>query len=255
VGGGNLLHQVWESVTVGITPFVAAGTLVVINGAVSGWNSIANEADATAGRNVEPLDELRARRDASLAAGGGSTLPGIVADVGAVTGVIACDGRENTSATFQDIPSHTFEIVIFDGEITPQADDAAVAAALLASRPAGILSVGDTYGTTIDPINGGSVNVPFTRATQVLIWIEATVTGTYDADEALAALMAVYPAATAFRQTIVLERLRASLFAVAGVTDVPTLQIGVAEGVVGDVNIVPSFGEICLTDASRVTLT
>jgi hypothetical protein len=248
--GGTLTGIVFESLVEGETPFVSSGTLTVIAQPYSGWTSITNPEDAAPGQNIESIDALRIRRDASLARAGGSTLSGIVADVGAVDGVQTSDARENTLDYYADIPAHAFEVVIFDGEVTPLADDDAVAQAIWDGRPPGALAVGSDSGTAVDAW-GTSQIVPFSRADAVPVYIQLTVTGDFDADEAEAALIAQYP--PRFRQTIVNERLRACLFAVDGVLDVPLFEIGVDGISYSESNLIPLFGQIMVLDTARIT--
>jgi uncharacterized phage protein gp47/JayE len=251
-GGGNVTGVVFQSQTIGATPFVAAGALDTISQPISGWNSVVSTADATSGQDIESIDELRVRRDASLAAEGGSTLAGIVSENILVAKVLAVDGRENTSDAFADIPGHTFEICVYENALDP-ADDDLVAQAIWDSKPAGIRSVGFSSGAATDSW-GTAQTVYFTDGTPILIYIRATVTGTYDSDDAKAALVAVYATPT-FRQTIVLERLRAELFGVSGVTDVPSFELSVDGSNWISTNIVPAFRQLCLLDTSRITLT
>jgi hypothetical protein len=249
-GGGTLAGVVFESLTLGETPFVASGDLDTISGAVTGWTSIVSTADATPGQAIEAIDALRVRRDASLARAGGSTLAGIQADVQAVTGVIEADARENYTGAYADIPAHSFEIVIYDGEVTPLADDDAVAQAIWDSRPPGATAVGSTHGHATDAW-ATSQTVPFSRASAVPVYIILQVTGDYDTDEVEAALVALYP--PEFRQTIVVERLRSVLFAVDGVVDVPSLTVSTDDVTYSSSNLVPTFGEIFVLDTDRIT--
>lgn len=259
VAGGTLTNRLFESVVEGFTPFVAAGTLTVISASFDGWNSVTNPLDAVAGRNIEPIDELRARREASLAIQGGSTLAGIVADLIAddtdgnpeVAGIVAADGRENVTGVFADIPPHTFEIVVWDGD-PAAASDNEIAQTIWDSKPAGILAVGSDSGAAID-FAGDTQTVAFSRATDISVYIRAAVTGTFDSDDAKEALVALYP--PTFRQSIVVERLSAELFTVDGVTDVVSLEVSTDGSTWGTANLVPLFGQIYLLDTSRITFT
>ena len=245
VAGGDVTDVIFESDVTGETPFVAAGDLSVIAQTYPGWVSITNPADATSGINQESLDSLRLKRNASLAAAGGSTLAGIVADVSTLTGMLAVDGRDNRSDVFAEIPAHRFEIVVY-GTTT------GVAQQILDSAPA---DTGSSYGSSSDTADdplGGTQTIYFSEADEVDIYIEVEVAGTADADEVKAALVAAY--SPAFRQTIVVQYLRSVLFSVTGVTDVPSIEISTDDVTYSDANFVPIFGQIAVFDTSRITI-
>jgi uncharacterized phage protein gp47/JayE len=165
----------------------SAGTLTVIDSPVTGWNTVTNAADATAGRSDETDSELRIRRTQSLAVQGGSTIDAIVADVGQVSDVTIVRGYENTSSTTDSDgrPGHSFEIVLIDNA----AADDSIAQAIWDSKPAGIQSYGGSgdSGTATDDA-GETHTVDFTRATQVDIHVDVELdkdANTYAGDAAV----------------------------------------------------------------------
>jgi hypothetical protein len=249
-GGGDLTDIVFETMTEGATPFVAAGELAVVAGTYSGWNSITNPADATQGTAKEPIDALHIRRENSLAREGGSTLAGVVSEVATVENVIAVSGRANSTDMFDGIPAHSYEIVIYEASGSP-ADDDAVAQAIFDSGQSTNPAVGTENGTADDPLDG-TQTVYFSRADTIDLYIEATVTGTYDADDVKEAIATAYT--PDFDQTIVLQYLRAQIFTVEGVTDVPAITMSLDDVTYTEDNFVPEFGQIGLLDTGRIVI-
>lgn len=165
---GTYTGIVFEAEDTGPDFSAAAGTLTVIASPVTGWTSITNPTDATPGSEEETIENLRLRRESSLAASGGGTVAAITADVSAVDGVLQCTVEENTTdATVNTITPHSFRAVIWDGS-PAAADDDEVAQAIYDTRPAGIASVGGESGTAVTA-DGQLVTMAFERATEVPI--------------------------------------------------------------------------------------
>lgn len=153
---------------------VADGTLTVIATPVVGWSSVNNPSSAIPGRNVDTDADLRLRREAALARSGSSTADAIRADVLAVENVTSCQVFENyTDTTGADgLPPHSFEVVLFDDA---GANDNAVAQAIWGSKAGGIRPYGSESGIATDA-NGDPRTVPFSRASEIEIWVEYDVT-------------------------------------------------------------------------------
>lgn len=153
-----------------------ANTLTVIATPVVGWIDVINALDADPlGRLTDSNAELRLRREQSLALSGSSGADQIRADVLAVTNVVSVQVFENwTDATdAEGLPEKSFEVVLFGDT----ADDDEIAQAIWGSKPGGIQAYGTTgdSGTALDA-NGDPHTVPFSRATEVPIYIAFTVT-------------------------------------------------------------------------------
>lgn len=169
----QLYHVTFESEVAG--PIQApANTLTVIATPVIGWVSVTNDRDALPGRLVDDDADLRLRREQALQRSGSSGAEAIRADVLAVTNVTSCQVFENWTDTTdtQGLPPKSFQVVLFDDA---GADNDAVAQAIWDSKPGGIQSVGVVTGTALDK-NGDPHTMRFSRATQVNIYIQATVT-------------------------------------------------------------------------------
>lgn len=173
VGGVVLVQAAAETAGALIAP---AGSLSKIESPVSGWTAVTNPAAAVPGRNVESDEVYRQRQAALRASTEGSTLPGIIADVQRLAGVITAAGYENVSDAIDanGLPPHSFELIVSGG------DDAAIARSIWANKPAGIETFGSTTVAVTDT-EGVSHNVRFSRPTPKVINVNyrATVTSDY----------------------------------------------------------------------------
>ncbi len=172
-GAPAAITVVMESVETG--PVAAPlGTLTVIVTPVTGWTAVDNgTAKADLGRIISDDVELRTSRLAELFALGSGTLGSMRAAVAKLEGVESVQGRENvTSATVDGLPMKSFEIVLWDGSPTATEDDD-IAQAIFDHAPSGIEPFGSSSGTATD--DDGPHTVAFSRATQVRVYVDATV--------------------------------------------------------------------------------
>jgi uncharacterized phage protein gp47/JayE len=245
---------VFESESAGPDAQAAAGTLTIIAGPVTGWNSITNAADATPGTAEESVEDLRARREASLSLAGSGTVDAIRADILQVTGVEQVLVEENTTdAALGGISAHSFRATVWDGN-PGAADDNDIAQAIHDTRPAGIASVGSQSGnaTTVD---GQVVVVAFERATAVDIYIDVDVisaVGVTIAD-VKAAVLAAMP--TSIGEDVNYHRISAAVFNVPGVDDYGFVQVGNAPAPSGTSNITIGATEIAQLSSSNIVVT
>ncbi len=171
----------------------AAGTLTNIDGALSGWNTITNAADATIGEDIELDPPYRLRRDDELEAIGGGTLDGMRADISKLTGITAVRVYENFSNVTDGfgLPSHSFEVVI-DGS---GFDVVEVADTIWGNKPLGI----EPFGTSTQEITddqGDTHDIGYTVAVQVEVLVDETFVSAsgIDSDDKNAAYSAVLAA-------------------------------------------------------------
>ncbi len=231
------------------------GTLTVIAGPVSGWNSITNAADATPGTDIEAEEDLRARRDASLAQAGSGTVDAIRADVLAVDGVEQVLVEENTTdGTLGGLPPHSFRVVVWDGS-PAAADDDEIAQAISDTKPAGIKAFGTITGTAV-LADGQTASVLFARATAVPIYIDIDVVSAEGASAAaiIAAVLAAMDGAKVGGDVIIKKILGAAM-AVDGVDDLDFVQIGTSPSPSGTVNLSISATQIATFSASNIVIT
>lgn len=250
---GSYTGVVFESEDTGVGFQAALGTLVVIATPVTGWNSITNPEDATAGTDQEAIETLRARREASLALAGSGTVDAIRADVLAVDGVLQCKVEENvTDSTSGGLLPHSFRAVVWDGS-PAAADDDEIAQAIQDTRPAGIFDNGTETGSAIKK-DGELITVHFERATEVPIYVSANITsavGVASAD-VKAAIQAAMP--TLLGGDVVYHKLSGSVF-IEGVDDYASFTIGIAPAPVGTSTIAISSTEIATLDNTNIVLT
>lgn len=236
---------------VGVAP---AGSLSVITTTLAGWNSIINGNDALAGVDIESLEDLRARRDASIAVTGTGTVPAIKADVAALNGVISVNVAENTGDDIDEnsLPPHSFSVTVWDGPLL-DADDDAIAQTIFDSKPAGISAVGGSTGTATDS-DGVDHTIQYSRAAQVLIEAVATIDTDRAIDEADVKLAMVASHNDETSVDVNYNKLACSVLTVVGVTDFTNVTVNVVGDPVGSVNIPISINEVGLLDTSRITI-
>lgn len=245
---------VFESEDPGAGAVAAAGTLTVIAQPVTGWNTITNAEDATPGSDEESIEDLRARREASLSLAGSATVDAIRADVLAVEGVLQVLVEENTTdATVGALPPHSFRVVVWDGD-PGAADDDEIAQAIHNTRPAGIAAVGAESGTAVQT-DGATVTIAFERAVGVDIYIDVGVVSELgvSGDAVTAAILAAAP--TRLGEDVIVNRIGAAAFSVAGVDDTDFVEVGTAPSPAGTSNISITNTQIALFDSSRITVT
>lgn len=170
------------AIDVGVTaevagPFAAvSGSLSVIETPVSGWKTATNVLDAVIGAVVESSAALRIRRENELTGNADGTVNAIRANVLRVgqrttNPVTACTVFQNTTmvTNADGLPPKSVEVLALGGV------DQDVRTEVFDSVDAGIETYGNNSGTVTDSA-GNPNTVKFSRATEVLIWIEIHVT-------------------------------------------------------------------------------
>lgn len=216
---------VFEAETAGAAGVAPSGTLTIIAGPVTGWNSITNAADATPGTDIEAIEALRLRMQLAVAAGGSRTRNAIRAKLVQLDGVLSAEVFENTTSSVDadGIPPHAIRAVVWDGS-TPAADDDEIAQVLWDTKAEGILSDGGESGTAQDEVLG-PVTVNFERATEDTIAVAVNIKsadGVAIAD-VKAAILAAMPNRVGAEVTF--NKLSSSVFNVPGVDDWVTFTI------------------------------
>lgn len=256
--GAGVYSAVFESVEFG--PVVAnAGTLTVINPAISGWNSVTNPTDATLGNLEETDDAYRQRQADEQTAAGSSTIDAIRADVLKVAGVEQVLVFENTTLATDStgLPGKAFEVVIYDGS-PAAADEDAIAQAIWDTKPAGSETYGSVTGTATDS-QGDPRLQEFSRATVRNVWLEFDVSVTAQ-DFPVDGVNLIKAAARdrgnrlSLDEDVIALVIRASALTVPGVRDVVALRLGFAASPVGTSNLAIGGREIAKFDTSRVVV-
>lgn len=251
VGAGNY-QVVFQSQVAGAAT-AAAGTLTVIASPVTGWVSITNALDATPGQDAEDEEQLRSRRDASLALAGSGTVDAIRADLLQVTGVLQVLVEENTADVIANgLTPHSFRATVWDGS-PAAASNNAIAQAVLDTRPAGIPSIGSQRGTATQS-DGTVVTVPFERATAVQIYVSVDIVSAVGVAilDVKTAVQAAMP--TLVGGDVVYNRISGSVF-IPGVDDFNFVRVGIAPSPVGTSNIVIGSTQIALLDSTHIVVT
>jgi uncharacterized phage protein gp47/JayE len=257
ISGGHV-HLAAEAESTG--PVLApSGTLTVIETPVSGASTVTNALDADPGRDTETDAQLRIRRLVSLNRPGTATASGIRNAILEVEDVVQVNVIENDSGV-QDgdgRPAHSFEAVVSGG------DDAAIAAAILSAKPAGI----QTYGTEeedVEDSQGISHTVRFSRPTEVPVYLRITVTpnedplegATYPAngDDAVEeAVMEFSEANYVLGHDVVLSQFYTPINTVPGIIGI-TVEVSLNGSAWQSTNLSITSNELAVFDTSRVTV-
>lgn len=244
---------VFESEASGISAVAASGALSVIAESTTGWNSITNALDATPGADEESIEDLRARREASLSLAGSATVDAIRADVLALEGVLQVLVEENTTdVTVGALSPHSFRVVVWDGD-PAAADDNEIAQAIHGTRPAGIVAIGTEIGEAVAS-DGSLVDVAFERATTLPIYVVVDIESEIGVsiDDVKAAILAAAP--TLLGEDVIYNRMSASVFNVSGVDNFASFTIGIAPAPVGTSNIAVGNLQIATFDSANITV-
>tara|TARA_R110002012_G_scaffold220210_1_gene391689 strand:- start:1428 stop:2606 length:1179 start_codon:yes stop_codon:yes gene_type:complete len=231
-----------------------AGFISIINTPVTGWDSVSQPTDADLGRDAETDPEYRERQEDSLGVSGSTNADAIRAAVLGVEGVSDCRVLENETSTPTDLPPHSFEVVISDGQPTI-ADDDAVAQVIWETKAAGIQAFGSVTGNAID--STGQVRPQsFSRVTGVDIYLEIDLEygAGYDISNqtVIDALLAFNPDVA---QDLVPSALSGQVFkSAAGVENVTQVRIGNTSSPVFTSRYVIGSDQRAIFDTSRIVV-
>jgi uncharacterized phage protein gp47/JayE len=146
---------------------VPAESLTEIVTPVVGWNDARNYQAGTTGRDTETNEDLRIRREQSIAGIGNATEEAIrgnlLNDVDNITDVTIYSNR-TASTDSESRPPHTFECVIEGG------DDNDIAEKIWETQPAGINSYGNTTINITDS-QGYTQVIKFSRSEPIYIFV------------------------------------------------------------------------------------
>jgi uncharacterized phage protein gp47/JayE len=242
----------FTSTTASAAAIALAGTLTVIATPTTGLASATNPLDATPGTDIEKLDALRLRREASLGATGKGTTNAIRAEVAAVDGVIDVRVVENdTNETAGGIPARTVYVVVWDG-VGEDAEDAEIAQAIYDAKAAATPTHGTESATAVDPW-GDTKTQYWDRAEVLEAYISITVTGTATEAAIVAALLAAHD--ELIGEDLLFAALFSAGFRVAGVTNVTALTLGLAPAPGATADIPATGTQVVVLDSSRIVVT
>ncbi len=248
-----------------------SGTLNIVAEPVTGFIGITNPLDADLGSDVESDPHLRARRDAEVASAGSTTLDAVRSDVeqlliaegtSSETVSVKVFGND-TDFTVGELPPHSLEVVLFDGDVP--VDNDKIAQTIWNSKAAGDHAVGVDSGTATDE-EGVEHIINFSRVTVLEVYVEIDVQTDYIVIQGVAAEDAVKAAIIApasegapglrwkIGQDVVPGRLEAGAFTVDGVEDVTEVRLGFAPSPIGTTRLTIAAREIAHILLANVTV-
>lgn len=254
----------WEAVEPGATQCLA-GTLTVISVPRTGWNSITNPDDGTIGQPIQTDPGLRLLTEQEITAAGSATAAAIKADVlQDLPDTISCTVLHNdgTVTDSNGVPPQHVEVIAYLPGNTPD-DDQALAEVLFDSKAAGIgtYSGSGTSKTVTDDASGIDQTVYYTRPTTVPIYVVMTVernvaTFPADGEDQIKAAMVLF-AQSEYEPgaRVTALKLRDVGFDIAGVTDVPVFQLGIAPAPVGTANLAMTIRQIATLSSANIGIT
>jgi uncharacterized phage protein gp47/JayE len=262
IGGGGTVDATCTAVTSGAV-IAVAGTLTVIDTPRAGLTSVTNALDAKLGSPIENDPTLRMRREEEIRATGNASTEAIkskvleTVDANGTLLVTDCTVFENYTDTTDGngLPPHSINVL---ASCDPGASiDAAVGAAVSASKGAGIQTIGATTVTITDS-QGQTHSVSFDRPTQLLVYVRLDIVvdptaWPLDGATQIANAILAYGAKTLVAgKDVVSSAIGAQAFQVAGVLDSPLAKIGLAPSPTLTSNIAVSLRQIAVLDSSRI---
>lgn len=229
-----------------------ASTITGIATPVTGWLSVTNASDAVPGAPAEGDPALRARREATLTAGGSSPVDAVRAALVAVSGVSKVTVTENaTNRTVNGVPAKSLWCIVQGGT------DAAVAKALWTAKAGGIGTHGNTT-VTVTGEGGFTYDVSFQRPTTVNMYCTLVVVyddATYVGDAAAKAAATAVTAGALAGATLRLSSIIAAVRALGGVVDCYDVALGRDPAGMAESNHLAQAYEVLTLADARVTVT
>jgi hypothetical protein len=214
-----------------------------------------NSSDANIGTELETDPEFRLRRVELLRQTGKATVEAIRASLRAVTNVVQALVVENVELTTSPagLPGKSFESIVQGGT------DAAVAASIWDTKPAGI----ETYGTTTVVVTdsmGFTHDIKFARPVDVPIHVALTVTTDptlypLDGDDQVAQAIVTQGATLNVGDDVIALVYKCAPLTVTGVLDVTIFKIDIVDPPVLTGNIVIAFDELASFDTADIDVT
>jgi uncharacterized phage protein gp47/JayE len=251
ISGGSV-DLAMESVEAG--PIVAlAGTLTVIESALSGLSSVTNALDALPGDEQETDTEFRQRRQLTLATAGNGTVESIAAAIiNEVEDVEQATVYENKEATTspEGISPYAIKAIVLGGV------DADIAGKIFETVPAGT----PTDGATTVPVTdsqGIDHDISFSRPTAIDIYVTVNITtdADYPADGAnlIKAALVAYGDALRIGDDVIYSRLYTPINSIPG-HQVDSLFVDTVSPPTGTANLSIDFDELAVFDSTRIVV-
>lgn len=231
----------------------------IIETTIAGWDGVINLLDATVGREVASDEELRQLRELELGGQGNTTINAIRAALLKIEDVISVTVFvNNTDDTVDGVPPHAIEALVRPDTPVPDEFDQTVFDTLLDNVAAGILTSGNTSGTSVDS-QGTSHTMSYSRPTEVPIYIIVNVTkdpDTYpaDGDDLIKQAIVDWGDEQDCGKNAVASAITAQAFNVEGVLDVTAVKLGTAPAPTLSVTIPISLRELATYDTTRISV-
>ena len=155
------------------------GTIDEIATPVMGWERITHRTTIP-GNDIETDEQLRARRQLSMAAAGAGSVASIRANLLQLDFIESAFVDENTSSSpdtiaGESVPPHSFLTVLWPATFTAE-QQKQIAETLWRVKPTGIPAEGSDYSATINTEDGAEHDVAWSVASQVNVDVEIDVT-------------------------------------------------------------------------------
>lgn len=223
---------------------------------VSGWQAVSNPAVASTGTDIETDDELRLRRQDSLAVSGSASILAIRSNLLELTYITAAVVIENdtlvtTVVGGKTLPAKSFSAIVMPNTLTQEQQEE-VAEAIYKAGPAGIEIVGTDVVASIVGSDGFEKLVPFDYATPLTVNVVTTVAlangyALANVSGAIQTLVSEYIDSRTVGQAVRVLELSALVATVAGVNGATFTLNG------GSADIVPLLSEIATLGTNTVT--
>ena len=230
-----------------------AGTLVVIDTPISGWDSFSNPDDIDPGREIETDAALRIRRLETLATSGAGTVEAIRSRLLEIDEVTQVRVFENDTMVTDGggRPAKSDEAVLVGGTNQEIADT------IWEVKPAGIMTHGDIT-VAIEDSQGFPHDIKFSRPTPVDIYVVINITTDDDfpddGEESIKESIVAYAIANfGIGKDVLTHLLFTPLNEVIGIVDAEIL-VGIAPAPSTDNNVIIEDDELSDFDTSRITV-
>ncbi|MCP4482084.1 MAG: hypothetical protein GY817_04695 [bacterium] len=228
-----------------------AGTLAVIETPVAGLSGWTNEFDADVGRDKENDTEFRKRLFASFQHSKTGTAEGlrsaILQNVEDMSAVMIMENM--TSETVNNIPPHSFHIVVSGG------DEEKIAQEIYNAKASGIQAYGEIV-KQVETSTGDTVNIGFSRPVYKPIYLNITVwknEGTTITESEIKDLILEYGNNLSFGDNVIVYPKIMSLLTGLSIYDAE-IKVGITSSPTQNNNIVINSNEIADFDSTKITI-
>lgn len=232
------------------------GTLTVIATPTTGWTGVVNWVAGVTGSDGDTDAQFRTAQVDDLTRAGSNTAAAIAQDIEEVAGVIQCTCLENYTDVIDSngLPGKSIEVVVYTDGTVVTAD---LGLAIWQAKPAGIVTVGSSTATFIDPVDGTTRTVKYSVVADRPVYLSYVITKTtgYVGDDQVKAT--VVEKMTQLSGAGVAVKHLAAQYApmgLGGITDVPTCRLGLTASPTGETNLTMTARERASFATSRVSV-